>query len=110
MAATLLELTTDIVTSHASVSAMTTDELIQEIQKVYNALQNLEKAGPEPGSAEETKAPVLSLKKAFQADQVFCMVCGKGVDKGVDVCSQCTSENEGKPKVDAGSLDDIDNW
>ena len=78
MAATLLELTTDIVTSHASVSAMTTDELIQEIQKVYNALQNLEKAGPEPGSAEETKAPVLSLKKAFQADQVFCMVCGKG--------------------------------
>jgi hypothetical protein len=39
-----------------------------------------------------------------------CMVCGKGVDKGVDVCSQCTSENEGKPKVDAGSLDDIDNW
>jgi predicted transcriptional regulator len=78
MAATLLELTTDIVTSHASVSAMSTEDLIQEIQKVYSALQNLEKAGTEISAAEETKAPVLSLKKAFQADQVFCMVCGKG--------------------------------
>jgi predicted transcriptional regulator len=57
---------------------MSTDDLIQEIQKVYSALQNLEKAGPEVSAAEETKAPVLSLKKAFQADQVFCMCCGKG--------------------------------
>ena len=78
MAATLLELTTDIVTSHASVSAMSTEDLLQEIQKVYNALQNLEKGGPEISTAEEVKTPVLSLKKAFQADQVFCMVCGKG--------------------------------
>ena len=78
MAATLLELTTDIVTSHASVSAMSTEDLIQEIQKVYNTLQNLEKGAPEIGPAEEGKVPVLSLKKAFQADQVFCMVCGKG--------------------------------
>jgi predicted transcriptional regulator len=78
MAATLLELTTDIVTSHASVSAMSTEDLIQEIQKVYSTLQTLEKGESETGVAEETKAPVLSLKKAFQADQVFCMVCGKG--------------------------------
>ncbi len=78
MAATLLELTTDIVTSHASVSAMSTEDLIQEIQKVFTALQALEKGEPVAGAAEEPKAPVLTLKKAFQADQVFCMVCGKG--------------------------------
>jgi predicted transcriptional regulator len=78
MAATLLELTTDIVTSHASVSAMSTEDLIQEIQKVYSTLQNLEKLGPEAGGSEEAKGPALSLKKAFQSDQVFCMVCGKG--------------------------------
>ena len=78
MAATLLELTTDIVTSHASVSAMSTEDLIQEIHKVYSALQALEKGGPETVIAEEPKVPVFSLKKAFQADQVFCMVCGKG--------------------------------
>jgi predicted transcriptional regulator len=78
MATTLLELTTDIVTSHASVSAMSTEDLIQEIQKVYSTLQTLEKGETEISAAAETKAPVLSLKKAFQADQVFCMVCGKG--------------------------------
>jgi hypothetical protein len=39
-----------------------------------------------------------------------CMMCGKSVDKGVDVCSQCTADNEGKPKVDAGSLDELENW
>jgi predicted transcriptional regulator len=78
MAATLLELTTDIVTSHASVSAMSTEDLIQEIQKVFNTLQTLEKGETEISAGTETKTPQLSLKKAFQADQVFCMVCGKG--------------------------------
>jgi predicted transcriptional regulator len=78
MAATLLELTTDIVTSHASVSAMSTEDLIQEIQKVYNTLQNLEKGEAVISAAEEPKAPLLTLKKAFQADQVMCMICGKG--------------------------------
>ena len=78
MATTLLELTTDIVTSHASVSAMSTEDLIQEIQKVYNTLQNLEKGEAVISAAEEPKAPLLTLKKAFQADQVMCMICGKG--------------------------------
>jgi predicted transcriptional regulator len=78
MAATLLELTTDIVTSHASVSAMSTEDLIQEIQKVYSTLQTLEKGETEISAAAETKTPILSLKKAFQADQVICMVCSKG--------------------------------
>ena len=39
-----------------------------------------------------------------------CMVCGKGVDKGVDVCGQCMADNDSKPKVAAGSIDDLDNW
>jgi predicted transcriptional regulator len=78
MAATILELTTEIVTSHASVTAMSSEELIQEIQKVFSTLQNLEKGENVPAPQEEAKAPVLSLKKAFQADQVVCMVCGKG--------------------------------
>jgi predicted transcriptional regulator len=78
MATTLLELTTDIVTSHASVSAMSTEDLIQEIQKVYSTLQNLEKGETIPNATDEPKAPLLTLKKAFQADQVMCMICGKG--------------------------------
>jgi predicted transcriptional regulator len=79
MASTLLELATNIVSSHVSVSEMTTEELLQEIQKVYATLQKLESNMPEENVAsEEAKSPVLSLKKAFQAEQVYCMVCGKG--------------------------------
>lgn len=79
MASTLLELAADIVSSHASVSEMTTEELLLEIQKVHATLQKLDAGVAEQeGTVEEPKAPVMSLKKAFQADQVFCMVCGKG--------------------------------
>jgi predicted transcriptional regulator len=58
---------------------MSTEELLQEIQKVFATLQNLEVSAPAEGAAaEEQKAPAMSLKKAFQNDQVFCMICGKG--------------------------------
>jgi predicted transcriptional regulator len=78
MAPTLLELTASIVSSHASMSEMTSEELLQEIEKVYSSLQKLEGTGAEAAVASEAKAPVMTLKKAFQADQVCCMVCGKG--------------------------------
>lgn len=78
MAPTLLELTASIVSSHAAMSELSTEELVQEIQKVFNTLQQLEVGAPEAAPAQEAKAPVISLKKAFQADQVVCMICGKG--------------------------------
>ncbi|HTG81924.1 MAG TPA: MucR family transcriptional regulator [Geobacteraceae bacterium] len=76
MAPTLLELTASIVSSHASMSEMSSDDLLQEIQKVYASLQQLEVVGE--AAAPEAKAPAMTLKKAFQADQVSCMICGKG--------------------------------
>jgi len=78
MAPTLLELTASIVSSHASMSEMTGDELVQEIEKVYASLLKLEGAPGETAASAETKAPAMTMKKAFQADQVCCMVCGKG--------------------------------
>lgn len=78
MAPTLLELTASIVSSHAAMSELSTEELVQEIQKVYTTLQQLEGGAPETAPTEEAKAPAISLKKAFQADQVICMICGKG--------------------------------
>ncbi|WP_298272061.1 MucR family transcriptional regulator [Geobacter sp.] len=78
MASTLLELTASIVSSHAAVSELSTDELVQEIQKVFSTLQGLEAGAAEAAPAEEAKGPVVTLKKAFQADQVVCMICGKG--------------------------------
>lgn len=76
--ATLLELTASIVSSHASITELTSEELLQEIQKVHTALQKLEGFIAEETEAAEAKVPAISLKKAFQADQVICMVCGKG--------------------------------
>jgi predicted transcriptional regulator len=55
---------------------MSSDDLLQEIQKVYASLQQLEVVGE--AAAPEAKAPAMTLKKAFQADQVSCMICGKG--------------------------------
>ncbi|AJE03030.1 MucR family transcriptional regulator [Geobacter pickeringii] len=78
MASTLLELTAGIVSSHAAVSELSTDELVQEIQKVFTTLQGLEGGSAEAAPAEEAKGPAVTLKKAFQADQVVCMICGKG--------------------------------
>jgi predicted transcriptional regulator len=79
MPATLVELAADIVASHASVNEMSTEDLVQEIKKVYAALQQLETTGTVASpSYAETKVPAMSLKKAFQADQVICMICGKG--------------------------------
>ena len=78
MASTLLELTANIVSSHASVTEMSGEDLLQELQKVHVALQKLDlESGGEGGEKAETKAPAISLKKAFQPDQVSCMLCGK---------------------------------
>ncbi|MBI5656450.1 MAG: MucR family transcriptional regulator [Geobacter sp.] len=77
MAQTLLELTASIVSAHASVTEMSGEELLQEIQRVFSSLQVLEGAAPD-AAGELAKAPTMSLKKAFQPDQIFCMICGKG--------------------------------
>ncbi len=79
MAACLLELAANIVSSHASKSAMTTEELLLEIKNVHAALHKLDMEAQEENSMpKEEKTPSITLKKAFQADQVFCMICGKG--------------------------------
>lgn len=72
--ATLLELAADIVSSHASASPMSTDDLLQEIGKVYAALLAIE-------SGQEGAAPAeaaVTVKDAFRKNEVICMVCNKG--------------------------------
>lgn len=79
MSSILVELTANIVSSHAASVEMSSDELLLEIQKVYQALKNLD---AEPGSegtgaAQETPA-VVNPKKSIQKDQIVCLICGKG--------------------------------
>lgn len=73
---TLVELASSIVSSHAATTPMSTDELLLEIQKVHSALNTLEtrKEAPAPGEAK----PALTVKQAFKANEIICMVCGKG--------------------------------
>ncbi len=76
MTASLVELTASIVSSHAVGTEMSSDELIQEINKVFAALKKLEAEGAvEEGGAPA--GPALTMKKAFQNDQVGCLICGK---------------------------------
>ena len=75
--ATILELTSDIVSSHASTSPMSSDELVLEIQKVHAALKALE-AGIEVVSVNEKVKPAITVKEAFKKNEVICMVCSKG--------------------------------
>lgn len=79
---TLLELVADIVSSHASNTTMTTDQLVQEIQTVHSALKNLEHGGaviePLQAVAGDLKESTLTVRQAFKKDEVICMECQKG--------------------------------
>ena len=74
--ATLVELAAEIVSSHASNSPLSTEQLLSEIQKVYAALQALE-SGSETPAAEAPKAAI-TVKDAFKKNEVVCMICSKG--------------------------------
>ncbi|GAB4235594.1 MAG: MucR family transcriptional regulator [Deltaproteobacteria bacterium] len=75
----LLELTTDIVSAHASVNEMGKEELLEEMQAVFQKLLALAGTEEEEGGAgsQELK-PAVPVNKAFGADKVVCLVCGKG--------------------------------
>jgi predicted transcriptional regulator len=77
MTSTLVELTASIVSSHAVGTEMSSDELIQEINTVFATLKKLEAEGAAVEAASAPGAPALTMKKAFQNDQVGCLVCGK---------------------------------
>jgi len=76
--ATILEMAADIVAAHASTTNMTKEELVAELNEVYNALNNLEKGDTLSDSVEAESAPAVSRKKAFGKDNIYCMICGKG--------------------------------
>ena len=79
---TLLELVVDIVSSHASNTTMTTDQLVQELQTVHTALQKLEQGESAVAANEavtgDAKENIITIRQAFKKDEVICMVCQKG--------------------------------
>ena len=84
MASEVLKLTAQIVMSHASMSELSPDELVEEIKEVYNVLSSLEGgamlevAVAEKGGMEEAiKKPPVPLKEIVKAKYVVCLECGK---------------------------------
>lgn len=75
--ATLTEMASEIVMAHASLTSMTTEELLKEIKLVYETLKQLE-AGVTAQAAQEEKKPELSAKQSIKANEVICLICGKG--------------------------------
>lgn len=78
MSSLLVELTANIVASHAASIEMSSDDLLQEIQKVYAALKNLESdtTAAEEATIKEV-TPAINPKKSIQKDQISCLICGK---------------------------------
>lgn len=77
MAQTLMELTAEIVSSHAGNTEMTSEQLLQELQKVHALLKALEAGQEVEGGVIEQK-PALTVKEAFKKNEVICLICGKG--------------------------------
>jgi predicted transcriptional regulator len=84
MASEVLKLTAQIVMSHASMSELTPEELVEEIKEVYGVLSSLEGVSlPEElvmekaGKPDVVKKPPVPLKDIVKAKYVICLECGK---------------------------------
>jgi predicted transcriptional regulator len=83
----LLQMTADIVASHASVNELSQVDLLGEIDQVFKRLASLaggveadELPAEEVAQAEqEALKAAVPLEAAFGAEKVFCMVCGQGM-------------------------------
>jgi predicted transcriptional regulator len=93
----LVELTAEIVSAHASVNELKKEELLDEMQSVFQKLLSLAGSVSEEGEAapQEIK-PAVPVNKAFGADKVICLVCGKSfttLKKHIAVSHQMTPKD-----------------
>lgn len=85
MATEILRITAEVVSSHASMSELSTQELVEEIKEVYNVLSSLEGGAVTPEimalekASEVTgvKKPSIPLKEIVTQKHVVCLECGK---------------------------------
>jgi predicted transcriptional regulator len=84
MPSEVLKMTTEIVVSHASMSELTPDQLVEEIKSVYNVLSSLETGEVLQASISEkaeeagaTAKPSVPLKDIVKNKYVVCLECLK---------------------------------
>ncbi|MCK4503400.1 MAG: MucR family transcriptional regulator [Desulfuromonadales bacterium] len=76
--ANIMEMAADIIAAHASTTPMSKEELITELKDVHSALLALENGEAAATNEVIDEAPIISRKKAFGKDKIYCMICGKG--------------------------------
>lgn len=84
MATEIMKLTAEIIVSHASMSEISPQQLLEEIKEVYATLASLE-TGVIPGAVapekveevEGVKKPSIPLKDIVKEKYVVCLECGK---------------------------------
>lgn len=74
----IMEMAAEIIAAHASTTPMSKEELIAELSEVHAALSSLEKGELLENTETAEGTPVVTRKKAFGKDKIFCMICGKG--------------------------------
>ena len=81
MATEVLRLTSQIVISHASMTELTPQELVEEIKEVYNILAAMDDGGGIPETMavvpEVVQKPPMPLKDIVKEKYVVCLECGK---------------------------------
>jgi predicted transcriptional regulator len=83
MPSEVLKMTTEIVVSHASMTELTPEQLVDEIKAVYNVLASLgggvilEEPAETKAEAGMVKKPPILLKDIVKAKYVVCLECGK---------------------------------
>ncbi|MCF6177991.1 MAG: MucR family transcriptional regulator [Geopsychrobacter sp.] len=76
--ATPTELAAQILSAHLAKTEMSKDEMFSELNELHNTLTALERGELLTEVQETSDEPVVSRKKAFGKDKIFCMICGKG--------------------------------
>src|SRR6516164_5876431 len=74
--ATLLDLTTEIVTAHVSRNTVPAEQLPRLIQQIHEALAGLGAAAPDPGPERKPAVPVRS---SVRPDHLVCLEDGRKV-------------------------------
>jgi predicted transcriptional regulator len=74
--ATLLDLTTEIVTAHVSRNAVPAEQLPRLIQQIHEALAGLGAAAPDPGS---DRKPAVPVRSSVRPDHLVCLEDGRKV-------------------------------
>jgi predicted transcriptional regulator len=83
MASDVLKLTAEIVAAHASMSELSSAELVEEINDVFSVLASLdggavlEEAATTEAVQEAVKKPPIPLKDIVKDKYVVCLECGK---------------------------------